>query len=145
MSPGNVPFIGGVISAENRIPILPARRFAPHPSFSVPRYMCRAQAGKREKQKDFHFVCVPRYAMFLIDSMPSKKRSLLSVGPSDSGKSFFATLVRRQLPRSRVFLSLSGSEFCWNELDEKMHLIAFANDWRFTQQLPVNQLTKQLP
>ena len=77
--------------------------------------------------------------MFFMGNLPSKKRSLLSVGPSDSGKSFFATLVRRQLPRSRVFLPLSGSEFCWNELDEKMHLIAFANDWRFTPQLPVQQ------
>ena len=77
--------------------------------------------------------------MFFMDSLPSKKRPLLSVGPSDSGKSFFATLVRRQLPRSRVFLPLSGSEFCWNELDEKMHLIAFANDWRFTPQLPAQQ------
>lgn len=72
-----------------------------------------------------------------MDTLPAKKRSLLAMGPPDSGKSFFGALVRRQLPRSRVFLPLSTSEFCWNDLDEKMHLVGYANDWRFSPSLPV--------
>ena len=58
-------------------------------------------------------------------------------GASDTGKSVFGSLVRRQLPRSRVFLPLSTSEFCWNDLNEEMHILAFANDWRFSKNLPV--------
>ena len=67
----------------------------------------------------------------------SKKRSLLITGPSDTGKSIFGSLVRRQLPRSRVFLPLAGSEFCWDDLDSDMHLLGFSNDWRFSHKLPV--------
>ena len=88
-------------------------------------------------QLPIFFVLSPRYADFFMDTLPAKKRSLLAMGPPDSGKSFFGALARRQLPRSRVFLPLSTSEFCWNDLDEKMHLVGYANDWRFSPSLPV--------
>ena len=74
--------------------------------------------------------------MYFLDRLPSKKRSLLVTGPSDSGKSFFGALVRRQLPRARVFLPLTATEFCWTNLDET-HLLGFSNDWRFSPKLPV--------
>ena len=78
------------------------------------------------------------YTLFFTGNLRSKKRSLLVVGPSDSGKSFFGSLVRQQLPKSRVFLPLGNSEFCWDSLDSDMHILGYSNDWRFSPKLPVS-------
>ena len=78
-----------------------------------------------------------RYTLYFADRLQGKKRSLLVTGPPDSGKSFSGLLVRNQLPKCRVFVPLSTSEFRWGSLDEEMHLLSFCNDWRFSRKLPV--------
>ena len=77
------------------------------------------------------------YTMFFCSRLHGKKRALVVTGPPDTGKSYFGSLVASQFPDRRVFLPLAGSEFCWDGLEEGRHLLAFANDWRFSKDLPV--------
>ena len=81
------------------------------------------------------FCVLSRYTLFFAGRLVGKKRSILIMGPSDTGKSFFGSLVRYQLPRARVFLPLAASEFCRDELNP-MHILGFSNDWRFSQKVP---------
>ena len=83
------------------------------------------------------FLVFARYTLFFAGRLEGKKRSLLILGPSDTCKSFFGCLVRFQFPANRIFTPLASSEFCWDQLDSKMHLLGFCNDCRFSPKLPV--------
>ena len=85
-----------------------------------------------------------RYEKFFAGRLNGKKKSLLVTGDSDTGKSYFSSLVRYQFPTARIFTPLNNSEFFWADLDEKMHFLGYCNDFRFSEKVPAPQLLNWL-